>query len=128
MLHHAIRVALDAVARKRRGSGRTSLKPAEVEATPEAEQQHSRYIPADVRDEVWRRDDGRCAFVGAEGRRCNSTHRLELDHLIPFARGGPSTVANLRVTCASHNGYLAEQHFGADHIAMAIAGRNGALG
>ena len=47
----------------------------------------SRHIPAAVRREVWKRDDGRCAFVGREGR-CGETGFLELHHVEPFAAGG----------------------------------------
>jgi 5-methylcytosine-specific restriction endonuclease McrA len=60
-------------------------------------------IPAGVRREVWQRDQGRCQWPMQDGRCCGSTHRLELDHVVPRARGGPSTVANLRVLCRPHN-------------------------
>src|SRR5262249_45833549 len=40
-----------------------------------------RYVPAAVRDEVWRRDGGSCTFVGTNGRRCGSTYKLELHHV-----------------------------------------------
>ncbi len=70
-------------------------------------------IPAAVRRAVWARDQGRCAWPLDSGGRCGSTHRLELDHLEPWARGGESTVANLRVVCARHNALAARQAFGA---------------
>ncbi|MFL5299358.1 MAG: hypothetical protein ACJ79R_03325, partial [Anaeromyxobacteraceae bacterium] len=53
-------------------------------------------IPAAVRGEVWRRDEGKCSGHGEDGRRCGSTWRLELDHIIPAALGGPSTFPNVR--------------------------------
>jgi hypothetical protein len=52
-----------------------------------------RQVPAAVRRAVWARDDGRCAFIGADGR-CGETGWLELHHVLPFARGGPTTAAN----------------------------------
>ena len=55
-------------------------------------------IPAAVRRAVWERDQGRCTWPLDGGGRCGSTHRLELDHLIPWAERGPSTVENLRVS------------------------------
>jgi hypothetical protein len=70
-------------------------------------------IPAQVRREVWRRDDGRCQWPLASGGVCGATHRLELDHLIPAARGGPPTVANLRILCRAHNQLAARLAFGA---------------
>jgi hypothetical protein len=71
----------------------------------------SRRIPAAVRREVWKRDNGRCAFVGTEGR-CAETGFLEFHHVVPFADGGPTTVANLQLRCRSHNRYEADRWFG----------------
>ncbi|WP_041450455.1 HNH endonuclease [Anaeromyxobacter dehalogenans] len=61
------------------------------------------HVPAHVRREVWARDGGRCTFVLASGATCGATHRLELDHLVPRARGGASTADNLRIRCRGHN-------------------------
>ncbi|MFL5261666.1 MAG: HNH endonuclease, partial [Anaeromyxobacteraceae bacterium] len=69
-------------------------------------------IPAAVRREVSKRDGGRCAWCSPDGRRCGSTWMLELDHIVPAALGGPSTVENLRLHCRSHNRLGAEQIFG----------------
>jgi 5-methylcytosine-specific restriction endonuclease McrA len=73
-------------------------------------------IPAAVRREVWRRDGGRCAWQAPDGRRCGSTWKLELDHVLPAALGGRGTVENLRLCCASHNRLSAEQIFGPAHM------------
>jgi len=37
---------------------------------------------------------------------------LEFDHIEPVARGGKSTVTNLRLRCRAHNQYEAEQSYG----------------
>jgi hypothetical protein len=74
----------------------------------------SRHIPAAVRREVWRRDGGRCAFEGGQGR-CTETGFLEFHHVLPFAEGGEATVANLELRCRAHNAYEAELWFGARH-------------
>ncbi|ACG72989.1 HNH endonuclease [Anaeromyxobacter sp. K] len=60
-------------------------------------------VPAHVRREVWRRDGGCCQWRLANGGACGSTHALQLDHIVPLALGGASTVANLRLLCAAHN-------------------------
>lgn len=73
----------------------------------------SRHIPASVKREVWARDSGRCAFVGARGR-CTETGFLEFHHVEPFARCGPTTATNLELRCRSHNGYEAMLYFGSD--------------
>ena len=62
-----------------------------------------RRIPPHVRREVWRRDGGCCQWRLASGDICGSTHALQLDHLVPLARGGESSPANLRVLCAAHD-------------------------
>ena len=73
---------------------------------------HSRHIPARVRRAVWRRDDGRCAFVGDAGRRCEARSLLEFHHRSPHAAIGPATVDNVSLRCAAHNRYEAEMYFG----------------
>jgi hypothetical protein len=73
---------------------------------------HTRYIPAAVRREVWRRDQGRCAFVGAAGR-CRETGFLEFHHVEPYADGGAATIANIQLRCRAHNLYEASL-FGRD--------------
>jgi len=76
----------------------------------------TRDIPAAVRDEVYRRDKGRCSFVGRNGTRCNSTWNLEIDHIVPFARGGDSSPCNLRLLCGRHNRLEAERAYGKDFM------------
>ena len=70
----------------------------------------TRYIPADVRREVFLRDEGRCTFVSKDGRRCDETVGLHLDHIRMFCRGGEGSLENLRLMCKNHNIYLAEEN------------------
>ncbi|MBD3332333.1 HNH endonuclease [candidate division GN15 bacterium] len=59
--------------------------------------QRSRIIPAEVKQEVWIRDGGKCAICGA-------TDELHFDHDIPYSKGGSSITAdNVRILCARHN-------------------------
>jgi hypothetical protein len=76
----------------------------------------SRYIPASVRRAVWERDQGRCTFISITGGRCRVRMNLEIDHVVPVARGGKATVANLRLRCASHNQLEAERAFGEEFM------------
>jgi 5-methylcytosine-specific restriction endonuclease McrA len=62
---------------------------------------------------VWKRDRGRCTFVGESGHCCGSRRFVQFDHRVPRARGGPSTVENVRLLCAPHNRLEAERIFGA---------------
>ncbi len=71
-----------------------------------------RYVPAEIRRTVWRRDGGRCTFKSAAGQRCPACTRLEFDHVESMAGGGPTTTENLRLRCRAHNQYTAEREFG----------------
>jgi len=74
----------------------------------------ARYIPKWIEDHVWRRDNGRCSFVGPEGLRCGETGWLELDHVKPWALGGRSDDPdNIRLLCRAHNQSEARRIFGA---------------
>ena len=62
--------------------------------------------------EVWERDGGRCQWPVASGGVCGSTVRVEVDHRLPKARGGPATVENLRCLCKVHNDVAARAVYG----------------
>jgi hypothetical protein len=70
------------------------------------------HVPAHVKRAVWARAGGRCEWPLDSGGVCGSTLRLEFDHIQPRARGGPSTVENVRVACAVHNQLAARLAFG----------------
>jgi hypothetical protein len=72
----------------------------------------ARYIPAEVRREVWIRDGRRCQWPTADGGTCGSTWRVQYDHVVPVALGGESTVGNVRLLCAAHNDAAAREAFG----------------
>jgi 5-methylcytosine-specific restriction endonuclease McrA len=72
----------------------------------------SKAIPAAVKREVWIRDGGRCQWPLDGGGICGSTHRLEFDHIVPRARGGASTVGNIRLCCRIHNQLAARRVLG----------------
>jgi len=73
----------------------------------------TRYIPRWVRAEVWKRDEGRCAYTTSDGVRCREESGLEYDHIEAFADGGVSDdPANIRLLCRAHNQLLARETFG----------------
>jgi 5-methylcytosine-specific restriction endonuclease McrA len=72
----------------------------------------SRHIPAAVKRVVWRRDGGRCAFHGEQGR-CAETGFLEFHHVVPYADGGETAASNLQLRCRTHNQYEADLWSGA---------------
>lgn len=63
--------------------------------TPQ-DDQASRHIPQDIRIAVWQRDQGKCT-------QCTATSYLEFDHIIPFSKGGASTVNNVQLLCRKCN-------------------------
>ena len=81
-------------------------------ATPTAKPRASgRAIPAAVRRQVWQRDGGRCTYVDQQtGRRCNSRHMIEIDHIRPYALGGGADPGNLRLVCRAHHRYRHAPH------------------
>ena len=114
-----IEKALDVLLEKVEGRkfGRTSKPRRATSSRP-------RYVPRAVRREVVARDGERCAFVSADGRRCEATAFLELDHVTPVARGGDGSRAErVRVLCRSHNLYEAERVLGAEVVARGRARR-----
>lgn len=100
---------------------RQAKPPREVKPTAgagSASQQKSRYVPAAVEKAVWKRDEGRCTYQDPEsGRKCGSQFGLELDHLVPFAQGGQSTVENMALKCRVHNQVHAIESYGFEHMA-----------
>lgn len=73
-----------------------------------------RRVPAAVRRLVWERDEGRCVFMSEDGVRCGSRDFIQIDHIVPWARGGASDdPGNLRLLCRPHNLRLARKCFGA---------------
>lgn len=50
----------------------------------------------ELRRQVWVRDGGKC-------RHCGSTDDLEFDHIIPYSKGGATTLDNLQLLCLPCN-------------------------
>jgi hypothetical protein len=60
------------------------------------EETRREHIPERIRNEVWRRDGGKCV-------ECGSVYNLEFDHKIPVAKGGSHTARNLQILCEPCN-------------------------
>jgi len=52
---------------------------------------------------------------------------LEIDHIVPQAKGGKGTTDNLRVRCRAHNRLAAENEFGREHVERKIDERRRAV-
>jgi len=64
-----------------------------------------RYIPRSVKANVVKRDSSQC-------QNCGSTHKVQIDHIIPIGRGGKSETNNLRLLCRNCNLRAGIQDFG----------------
>lgn len=67
-----------------------------------------RYISKELKDFVYKRAKHCCEFDG-----CDEKRWLQIDHIVPVAKGGENTPENLRLLCANHNQYARVQSFGA---------------
>lgn len=87
----------------------------------QAREAKGRYIPASVKRDVWRRDQGRCAFVAPDGRRCGSEQGVEFHHVQPYAVGGEATTTNIEMRCRAHNGFEWHRHL--ERETMSLVGQ-----
>ncbi len=75
-------------------SDRDDLSSVEKNHLPDSRQ---RLIPASVKLEVWKRDEGKCV-------KCGANDELHFDHIVPFSRGGTSlSSSNVQLLCMRHN-------------------------
>ena len=105
--HHAAPTpeSQPAVERRPASTTKAAASPVGAAPTPAAKSCASgRAISAGVRRQVWQRDGGRCSYADPQtGRRCNSTHLIEIDHIVPHALGGGADPGNLRLLCGAHH-------------------------
>ena len=99
---------------RRRKFGQTSRPVARRSA--EERRPASRHIPAEIRRAVTARDQGRCAFVARNGRRCGSRDFIEFHHLEPWARSKRHSVEGIELRCRAHNHHAAVGDYGALHM------------
>jgi 5-methylcytosine-specific restriction endonuclease McrA len=93
--------------RREQRAGRRAQRPVKA-----GKQHRSRHIPAGIRDTAHERDGSRCTFVSDRGQRCRARHNLQVDHVVPWAKGGTHDLDNLRLLCATHNRLMAQREFG----------------
>ena len=102
---HALRAMVGHMEKRKYGATERPCKSTRSSKNP-------RHIPACVKRAVHQRDRGRCTFVAEDGHRCEARKFLEFDHVLEVARGGQSTVDNVRLRCRAHNQYTAAQAYG----------------
>ena len=98
-----------------------------LELLIEKQEKRTASVPAKVKREVVKRDGGKCQWPVDAGGVCGSTTRLEIDHVVPRGKGGPSTTSNSRILCKPHNLEAARQVYGDAHMDL-FAPRNPVAG
>ncbi|MEM8719360.1 MAG: HNH endonuclease [Cyanobacteria bacterium P01_G01_bin.39] len=68
-------------------------------STNKKNQKTSRYISKSTRVSVLHRDKYKCVFCG----RSSQQIELQIDHIIPFSRGGSNQIDNLQTLCVDCN-------------------------
>jgi hypothetical protein len=98
------------------GASDEEVLTAALELLIEKQAKRTACVPAKVKREVVKRDKGECQWKLADGGVCGATVRLEIDHVVPRSKGGPSTVENCRILCRAHNIEAARQVYGDAHM------------
>ena len=89
---------------------------AALELLVERQAKRKASVPARVKRAVRARDEGRCQWPTHDGGIFGSEVRLEVDHVRPRGKGGPSTVENCRILCRAHNLEAARDVYGDAHM------------
>jgi hypothetical protein len=77
-----------------------------------AAKEKSRYIPKALKRKLFTRAGQQCEYQSPITKlRCTEKSQLQIQHHIPFAKGGLNTIENLGVYCQSHNLYAAIKDF-----------------
>lgn len=63
-----------------------------------------RYFSKDIKDQLYAKSP-RCAHIDDDGNHCDETSysKLEVDHIVPWSKGGRTNIDNARLLCKSHN-------------------------
>jgi hypothetical protein len=102
----------------------SSDAPAAERATSPSSKPRSRYVPADVRRAIWKRDQGNCQWPVDGGGICGATYQVEIDHIDGFALGAATTVEECRLLCRPHQDVSARELYG-DALMDHYTARNG---
>jgi uncharacterized low-complexity protein len=97
---------------------------AALEALIEKQAKRKACVPAKVKRDVLKRDEGKCQWPTHDGGICGATARAEIDHVVPRGMGGPSTVENCRILCRPHNLEAARRAYGDAHMDLFTRGRS----
>ncbi len=121
IVERGLEALLEQTKKKRCG---TTTRPRKSRARHGAPREESRYVPTADKQDVWERDGAQCTFVAADGHRCESRAYLQLHHVEPFARGGPTVVENLTLLCGVHNRLEGDRVYGRAFMERKVAAKS----
>ena len=99
--------------------GKPMQKPAQQKTNSHGEVKAGRreYILQHLRRELRIKTENQCAYISPiTGRRCTQKHGLQIEHKVPWAKGGTSMPQNLTLLCPNHNRLRAIEEFGAQKL------------
>ncbi len=67
------------------------------------------YISVALKRKLYAQGQGCCQYHSPDGNRCESQFQIQIDHVIPVAWGGKTSLDNLRLLCRTHNLLAAQQ-------------------
>ena len=101
LVRGAIRDLINDANKSQSKSSKPKKKKSKKKKSKKASQakKRSRYIPASVRVDVLTRDNYRCVYCGVTSKNAE----LQVDHIIPFSKGGSNDPSNLQTLCKRCN-------------------------
>jgi 5-methylcytosine-specific restriction endonuclease McrA len=89
---------------------RSTAKPQWCCETPKKANKYRDAIPVADKIQVREKAQDQCEYVSPlTNKRCCSKHYLDIEHIIPIAKGGTNDLRNLRLFCRSHNALAAKE-------------------
>ncbi len=79
-------------------------EPKSKQLSLEKVKKQTRYIPIKIKNEVWKRANGKCEWRDpVTQKKCESIFFLQYDHEQPYAFWGDNSTNNLSLKCSAHN-------------------------
>ena len=132
----AFKVLLDKIDPLRKATRKRTVKPvthSEVaiqQAAPvpaPSKQNSKRYLTAELKRELFRRDGNRCRHLNPDKTRCDQRTFLEIHHIRPLSEGGATTLENLITVCSGHHSHLHRNKLPVHPLYLSRTGSRGLL-